>query len=260
MVAPSPQQVNSKVLIVGYDGVTDKMYPVSVDDQGRLVLVGGGGGGGTVELGATSLAALENITVDAVISAVDLSPATLAALENIIVSGSVSLDAGTLAALENITATISGPIALDGTTLAALENITVLQGTDPWVVTGPLTDAQLRASRVPVDVEIDQPLTDTQLRAASVPVTPTNSPLEAQQDGAWGYAGGSSGTVTLTGSKRVLAITAVCGGTPGTITINGGDSIPVPTNVGLQIGPKGNLVDPTIVFSSTDSYFVEFTT
>lgn len=63
---------------------------------------------GTVELGATSLAALETI---------ELGATTLAALENIVVSGTVELGATTLAALETI--------ELGATTLAALENITV---------------------------------------------------------------------------------------------------------------------------------------
>lgn len=54
-------------------------------------------------------------------------------------------------------------VALDAGTLAALETITVA---NPG-----LTDAQLRATRLPVDVEIDQPLTDTQLRATPIPVS-----------------------------------------------------------------------------------------
>jgi len=62
---------------------------------------------GTVELGATTLAALENITV----------------------SGTVELGATTLAALENITATISG-------------DVNVTQGTSPWVVSA--TDLDIR--------------------------------------------------------------------------------------------------------------------
>src|SRR5436309_11561272 len=60
----------------------------------------------------------------------------------------------------------------------------VTQGTIPWVVdassvpvpvTGPLTDAQLRAAVVPVgdgggSLTVDGPLTNAELRAAVVPV------------------------------------------------------------------------------------------
>ncbi len=97
--------------------------------------------GSTVELGATTLVALENITV----SATDLDIRDLVfATDKVDVSGSeVSLDATTLAALENITVSataldirdlafatdkvdVSGSeVSLDATTLAALENITV---------------------------------------------------------------------------------------------------------------------------------------
>lgn len=62
---------------------------------------------GTVELGATTLAALENITV----------------------AGTVELGATTLAALENITATISG-------------DVNVTQGASPWVISA--TDLDIR--------------------------------------------------------------------------------------------------------------------
>lgn len=85
---------------------------------------------GTVELGATSLAALETT---------ELGATTLAALENITVtvSGTVQVADG------SGPLTIDGTVELGATSLAALENITV---------TGPLTDTQLRASAVPVSV------------------------------------------------------------------------------------------------------------
>lgn len=129
--------------------------------------------GSIVELGATTLAALENITV----SATDLDIRDLAfATDKVDVTGSeVSLDSATLAALENITVSatdldirdlafatdkvdVSGSeVSLDSATLAALENITVsatdldirdltqadevtvFQGTSPWVVSGSVT-------------------------------------------------------------------------------------------------------------------------
>lgn len=85
-----------------------------------------------------------------------------------------------------------------------------------------------------------------------------------QESGTWGYASGASGTVTLTGSKRVLQITAIALETAGSITIDGGDSIPLPygatdkVSSSISIEPKGNLTDPVIVFTGTDSYFVEY--
>ena len=40
--------------------------------------------------------------------------------------------------------------------------------------------------------------------------------------GTWGYSAGTSGTVNLSGGKRVLQITAVALEAAGTIQINGG--------------------------------------
>lgn len=111
--------------------------------------------GSTVELGATTLAALESITV----VATDLDIRNLAfATDKVDASGSVvALDSTTLAALENITVSASNldirdltfatdkvdasgsTVELGATTLAALETITVLQGTSPWVVSGSIT-------------------------------------------------------------------------------------------------------------------------
>jgi hypothetical protein len=77
---------------------------------------------GTVELGTTSLSALENIN------------ATVSGTVSIGTDGTVSLSATTLSALENIT--VSGTVELGTTTLSALETITVNQGTNPWTVNG----------------------------------------------------------------------------------------------------------------------------
>ena len=84
--------------------------------------------GGTVELGGTSLAALENTTVE-------LGATSLAALESVTVGGTVELGATSLAALENTT------VELGATSLAALESVSAV---------GPLTDAELRATPVGV--------------------------------------------------------------------------------------------------------------
>lgn len=138
---------------------------------------------GTVALDGPTLAALE--TISAVVSGiVALDGPTLAALENIIVSGTVALDGPTLAALENINAVVTGTVALDGPTLAALETINaVVSGTvavsnfpATQPVSGPLTDAQLRATPVPVSFPADEAgLTNAELRATPVPVSGTVS-------------------------------------------------------------------------------------
>lgn len=92
---------------------------------------------------------------------VALSSATLAALESITVAGTVALDAPTLAALETIAAVVSGTVAVSN-----------FPGSQ--AVTGPLTDAQLRASAVPVSFAADESgLTDAELRASPVPVSGT---------------------------------------------------------------------------------------
>jgi hypothetical protein len=84
--------------------------------------------------------------------------------------------------------------------------------------------------------------------------------------GSWGYNSGVSGTITLSGGKRVLQITAVALETAGSFTINGGNTIALPygntdkVSTELTIQPQGNLTDPIIVFTGTDSYFVEYVT
>lgn len=75
--------------------------------------------------------------------------------------------------------------------------------------------------------------------------------------GTWGYTAGVSGTVTLTGGKRVLGLT-VTATSGGAFTINGGATITIPTNGSLEISPKGTLTDPVFVFTSTTAYFIEY--
>jgi hypothetical protein len=90
--------------------------------------------------------------------------------------------------------------------------------------------------------------------------------LPSVEVGAWGYNSGSLGTLTLTGGKRVLQISAISLEVAGSITINGGDMIRLPygnvdkVSTEMTIYPKGNLIDPVIVFVDTDSYFVEYVT
>lgn len=94
---------------------------------------------GTVELGASSLAALESVTA--------VGPLTDAQLRATAVP-------------------VSGTVELGATSLAALESVTAV---------GPLTNAELRATAVPVS----GPLTDSQLRATGVDVDITSPNAKA---------------------------------------------------------------------------------
>ena len=81
---------------------------------------------------------------------------------------------------------------------------------NPIPVTGPLTDAQLRATAVPVS----GPLTDTQLRATPVPVSGT---VSANQAGTWNI-NNVSGTVSLpTGAATENTSLAISGKLPATL-------------------------------------------
>lgn len=117
----------------------------------------------------------------------------------------------------------------------------------------------------PLRVDIDENLkvvgTVTVVPSGTQDVHVTNVPevTEANIDksfGTWAYYGGTAGTINVSAGQRVLSIS--CHSTTGgTLQINGGQIIPVPANVGFAINPLGNLVAPTIIYSGTDSYFVE---
>ncbi len=78
--------------------------------------------------------------------------------------------------------------------------------------------------------------------------------------GTWGYQAGTTGTLAMTGSKRLLKITCYAADAAASLSINGGDSITIPADSGLTIEPHAQLVDPSLTFSNTDSYFVEYLT
>jgi len=74
--------------------------------------------------------------------------------------------------------------------------------------------------------------------------------------GTWSYYAGASGTVTVTAGQRVLGIAAHATNA-GTVTINGGPTVILPAGVSWELEPLGNLVAPTVVFTNTDTYFIE---
>lgn len=79
-----------------------------------------------------------------------------------------------------------------------------------------------------------------------------------EHPGTWGYSGGSSGTVTLTGTKRVTSVGCHASSGGATVAINGGNAVPVPSGNSVSLSIDGELIDPSIVFTGTDSYFVQF--
>ena len=95
-----------------------------------------------------------------------------------------------------------------------------------------------------------QPATDAQLRASPLPV------VDARTSGTWGYATGADGSETITG--HVLSLTAVAGTLAASLSINGGPAIAIPSNRTLTLTPRGTLVNPTLVFSGTQAYVVEW--
>lgn len=77
--------------------------------------------------------------------------------------------------------------------------------------------------------------------------------------GTWDYNAGTSGTVAIGAGKRVIGI-AAHSATGGTLTINGGATVTIPAGVGVSLEPRAQLVAPTLVFTTTDAYFVEHLT
>lgn len=83
--------------------------------------------------------------------------------------------------------------------------------------------------------------------------------------GTWAYASGSSGTVTVPVGARIVQVMShsTAGGT---ITMFGGSSIPVVAGVGFSmyfmhsLNTSQKSPNNTIVFTSTDIYYVEYVT
>ena len=159
-------------------------------DLGIATLSAEVAGGGTQALLANAARAL---TVADETARADLA-LIVTALNNVLVElgqklepgQAVALDSATLAALESITAAVTGSVSVTNlpatqpvsatalplpagaatqTTLAA-----VLAALALVPVSGPLTDAQIRATALAVSTGLTQPLTDAQLRASKVGV------------------------------------------------------------------------------------------
>lgn len=177
-----------------------------------------------VQLADESLAALESITATVsgtvTVAATDLDIRNLSsAQDSVAVTGSVSVS--------NFPATqaVSGTVALDSASLAALETISV--------------------ANFPV------------VQQVSGTVSTTPSAADTNVTGTWAYAAGTAGTVTLPAGSKVLQIsaTSLAGGS---FTVNGGSAITIPANQQFTLEPRGNLVAPTLVFTSTTAFVVEY--
>ena len=145
---------------------------------------------GTVALDASSLAALENTTVDInnfpSVQTVDgtmfLDSTNITALQSVTasisnfpatqtVAGTVTLDASSLAALETINANVTGTVSLDSGSLVSLENVTVNVGSsveinndtgNPIPVSGTVAlDSDTKAALENTTVSVTFPSTQT---------------------------------------------------------------------------------------------------
>lgn len=86
----------------------------------------------------------------------------------------------------------------------------------------------------------------------------SNFPIDPET-GNWNYLSGTAGT-GINPSGRVLTISVVATAPSATLVINGGSAIPILPRFPFTITPKGNLVGPTLDFTNTDAYFVEYVT
>ena len=86
---------------------------------------------------------------------------------------------------------------------------------------------------------------------------PITSKYFSNQVGVWGYIAGISGTFAFSGGKRIVSISAYSAA-GGTMVINGGDSYPIVEATGIFISPQGNIVDPVVIFTGTNSFFIEY--
>lgn len=76
--------------------------------------------------------------------------------------------------------------------------------------------------------------------------------------GVWDSVAGVSGTETLTGSKRIVGVMAHFT-TAGTVQINA-TTVPCPAGLTFNWNPNAQVTDPTLIFTGSDSYFVEYVT
>lgn len=123
---------------------------------------------------------------------------------------------------------------------------------DTTIVHTPIGVVQITPPFVQPVIIASQPVN---VNVVNTPITVTEVNVD-KNFGTWSYYAGSVGTVIVTSGQRVLGIGAHAT-TAGSFTINGGASIPIPSGVSININPLANLIAPTIIFTGTDSYFIE---
>jgi hypothetical protein len=169
------------------------------------------------------------------------------------VSGTVALDSATLAALETIN--VGNFPATQAVSATDLDIRNLSSAQDSVTVTGSVTTVPSGTQTISGTVEISNDVGNPIPVSGTVTVAPTAA--DTNVTGTWGYLAGVSGTVNVPAGGKVLQISAasLLGGS---FTVNGGPAITIPANQQFTLEPRGNLVAPTIVFSTTASFVVEF--
>ena len=152
------------------------------------------------------------------------------------VSGTVTANAGT------------GTMAVSGPLTDAQLRATAVPVSGTVTATGPLTDTQLRATAVPVS----GPLTDTELRATAVPVSASSLPLPtgaATETTLAAVDAKLGGTIAVSGPLTDTQLRATPVPVSGTVTANAGTgtmavsaaSLPLPTGAATSALQGGGL-------------------
>ena len=254
---------------------------------------------GTVALDATSLAALENTTVDInnfpSVQTVDgtmfLDSTNITALQSVTaaisnfpatqtVAGTVTLDATSLAALETINANVTGTVSLDSGSLVSLENVTVNVGSsveinndtgNPIPVSGTVAlDSDTKAALENTTVNVTFPSTQTvdgtvaidatSLAALETITVDTVTNPVAVTGTFFQATQPVSGTVTVQDGGNILTVDGtVSVNQPVAITDND-SSITVDGTISVNNFPSTQTVDGTVALDATSLAALETTT
>lgn len=150
---------------------------------------------------------------------------------------------------------LGGSISVDdnGGSLTVDGTVAVSAVAGSVAVTGPLTDAQLRATPVPISGTVTTGgLTDTQLRASAVPVSISSS-VEVEVKNDSGNPLPISGTVTATGPLTDTQLRATPVPVSGTVTVTDGSGpLTVDGTITANIGTTNGLaLDATLTGGTT---------
>lgn len=78
--------------------------------------------------------------------------------------------------------------------------------------------------------------------------------------GLFAYTAGTAGTATIPAAGRVYQVTCHASGAGATFTINGGATIQVISGTAFSLNFGGILIAPTLVFTNTDAFYVDWVT